>query len=226
MRDSHKPSAAAQRRGPVIGITGNIGVGKSTVAGLLAARGVRVIDADRVVHDLYADPNGALAQEIAAAFGPGVVAPGGALDRAALGRIVFNDAGALAALERLVHPAVVAEVERDLRAVAPRAPVAIEAVKLIESDLAALLDAVWLVAAAPALQAARLRAKGMADGEARRRIEAQTPPAEKIALLRRKRGESVPVIMIDNTGTFAHLRRGVDNAWESTQAALSNTEEK
>ncbi len=222
----HPRSAAAQRRAPVIGITGNIGVGKSTVAGLLAARGVRVIDADRVVHDLYADPNGALAPAIAAAFGAGVVAPGGALDRAALGSIVFNDAGALAALERLVHPAVVAAVERDVRAAAPRTPVAIEAVKLIESDLAALLDAVWLVTAAPAIQAARLRAKGMADDEARRRIEAQTPPAEKIALLRRKRGASAPVMRIDNTGTLAQLRRAVDNAWQSMQAALSNTEER
>ncbi|MDE2817649.1 MAG: dephospho-CoA kinase, partial [Chloroflexota bacterium] len=87
--------AGRRREAPVVGITGNIGTGKSTVAKFLAELGVHVVDADQVVHDLYRDSDSLLVQAVAAEFGGEVLAQDGSLDRAALGRVVFNDAAAL-----------------------------------------------------------------------------------------------------------------------------------
>lgn len=209
-------AAGSPRQAPVIGITGNIGAGKSAVAAVLSELGVHVIDADRVVHDLYAEPNGALVAVVAEAFGTGVLARDGTLDRAALGNKVFGDANALARLEALVHPAVVAEVQKRLAEIAPQTPCAIEAIKLIESDLVMLLDAIWLVAAMPATQIARLRKKGMPPSEARRRLAAQSSLEEKTKFARAKRGVSLPVLTIDNTGSLAQLRARVREVWENT----------
>ena len=214
-----------QRPSPVIGITGNIGTGKSTVSKILAERGVHVIDADHVVHALYADPHSALVEAVADKFGGSVLAQDGTLDRTALGRVVFEDAAALGTLESLVHPAVVAEVQKELVKESPQKPCAIEAIKLIESDLVTMLDAVWIVEASPELQRARLRAKGMPCGEAQRRIDVQSTSEEKIAHLRRKRGASCPVIRIENTGTLADLESNVHKAWESTQTMSRATKE-
>ena len=218
--------AGVQRRAPVIGITGNIGAGKSTVARILGERGVRVIDADRVVHDLYAAPDSALAAAVIAEFGSGIVAQDGSLDRAALGKIVFHEAAALSRLEKIVHPAVVAAVREALDGAAPQTPCAVEAIKLIESDLLTMLAAVWIVVAPAEAQLARLSAKGMQRAEAQRRLDAQATPEAKLALLRRKRGASAPVVTIENTGTLAQLRRGVRDAWQSTQDAWSKAEER
>ena len=162
-RNVRRPAGRAGRRqAPVLGITGNIGTGKSTITKILAEQGVHVIDADRVVHDLYADSSSSLVKAVVAEFGRAIVAPDGTLDRTALGRIVFDDAVALGKLETIVHPAVVAEVQKShLTALSQHTPCAIEAIKLIESDLVGLLDAVWIVVATPELQRARLCAKGM-----------------------------------------------------------------
>ncbi len=211
---------ARRRAGPIVGITGNIGAGKSTVAQMLAECGVHAIDADRVVHGLYDDPDGLLARAIAEEFGAAMLAADGAVDRAALGQAVFANAQALAKLERLVHPVVVAEIERVVQAVAPATPIAIEAIKLIESDLVSLPDAIWLVVAEPAAQLRRLRERGMSDEAAKRRLAVQAPPQAKIAHLRRQRGPSVPVVTIENTGSIAALRAQVRKAWQDTQAML------
>jgi len=103
---------------PVIGLTGGIGSGKSTVADMLAELGARVIDADRIGHEVYR-PGTEGHASVVAAFGPGVVAPDGTIDRRALGSIVFRDPEALARLNALVHPLIAAEVQR--RVVAARA---------------------------------------------------------------------------------------------------------
>lgn len=216
---------AAQQERFIIGITGNIATGKSTVACILSERDVRVIDADQVVHDLYADPGSALVQALAAEFGRNTIAGDGTVDRAALGDVVFNDARALERLETLVHPAVVTEVESLVQAMPIGAPVAVEAIKLIESDLVAMLDAVWIVVATPALQLERLCAKGMTSRAARRRIDAQAPPHEKIAHLRRQRGTDVPVTLLENSGDLTELRARVAQAWMKTEAQLRDTKE-
>ncbi len=218
-------SAGRRREAPVIGITGNIGTGKSTVARLLATLGAHVVDADQVVHRLYRDPESALVQAVAAEFGQDVLAQDGSLDRAALGKVVFNDAAALRKLERIVHPAVVAAVREDLDRTPPHVPFAIEAIKLIESDLVVLLDVVWTVVAPPELQRERLSAKGMSPEEAQRRLEMQPTVEDRIAQLRQKRGASCPVTRIANVGTFADLESTVQDLWGTMQAANPDTKE-
>lgn len=211
--------------GAVIGITGNIATGKSTVASILSEGDVRVIDADQVVHELYTKPGSALVQAVAAEFGNGMLAGDGSVNRAALGEIVFSDARALERLEALVHPAVVSEVQSIVQAMPPGTPVAIEAIKLIESDLVAMLDAVWIVVATPALQLERLSAKGMPSRAARRRIDAQAPPHEKIVHLRRQRGTAVPVTLVENSADLTDLRSQVAKAWTKTNAQLRDDKE-
>ena len=216
---------AGRREAPVIGITGNIGTGKSTAAALLAALGVHVVDADQVVHRLYRDPRSALVQAVAAEFGGRVLAADGTLDRAALGRVVFNDAAALKKLEEIVHPAVVAQVQEELDGTPGHVPIAIEAIKLIESDLVMMLDAVWIVEAPAAVLRDRLSARGMSPGEAQRRLDMQPSVEEKVSLLRQKRGSSCPVTIIDNVGTLGDLESTVRALWNAMQAAMPATKE-
>ena len=153
-RDGHDRRCKAYNRAVyVIGLTGAIAVGKSTVARMLAAKGAAVIDGDQVVHTLYAH-NRALVARIAARFGPAVLAPDGSLDRAALGRTVFPDPAALADLETLVFPEVLAEQEQLLVQAQRerRAVVVLDAVKLVESGAGRLVDELWIVTAPPAAQ--------------------------------------------------------------------------
>ena len=95
----------------LVGLTGGIGSGKSTVSALLAGRGAVIVDADAIVHELQA-PGQPVYDDIIQEFGPDVVGADGALDRAALAGIVFGDSDRLAALNAIVHPAVGAEIAR------------------------------------------------------------------------------------------------------------------
>jgi dephospho-CoA kinase len=166
--------AAGNRRTVRIGITGPIGCGKSTVAGWLAARGAVAIDADAVARAVV-EPGEPALLLVLARFGDGVRAPDGSLDRAALARIVFADPAALEDLEAIIHPAVrpriLAAIAAAERAGAPA--VVIEAIKLVEGDLAALCDETWLVTCAPEEQRARLAGRGVDPEDAVRRIAAQ-----------------------------------------------------
>lgn len=158
----------------VIGITGPIGCGKSTVAAWLADAGATVVDADRVAREVVEPGEPALA-EVLAAFGPGVRRPDGALDRAALGRIAFADPAALVRLEAILHPAVRLLIQRRLDAAAAiGAPaVVVEAIKLVEGGLAEACDEVWLVTCPPDEQRRRLEVRGMPASEIDARIAAQ-----------------------------------------------------
>jgi dephospho-CoA kinase len=217
----------------LIGLTGNIACGKSTVLGMLAARGARVLDADRVTHELQ-QPGTPVYDAIVAAFGPGVLqAPGGPIDRRALGAIVFADPAALRRLEQIAHPAVHARImawlaeqgfdrregearsagERKAdhgghaagRTAHPPAVAVIDAIKLLEAGWKPLLDAVWVVTCAPEQQLARLMAtRGLSEAEARARIAAQPPQAEKVAQAD---------VVIDNSGTLEQTERQVAAAW-------------
>jgi dephospho-CoA kinase len=190
-----------------IGLTGNIATGKSTVAHLLGELGAVVIDADRVVHAVMA-PGSEVWAAVSRAF-PEVVAADGSLDRRRLGSIVFADPEALARLEAIVHPAVRRAIEQRLQALRrrpepPRA-VVVEAIKLLESSLARLCDAVWLVVAPRAVQMERLvRARGLTPEEAALRIDAQPPAEPKRALAD---------VVIVNDGSLDHLRQQVLQAW-------------
>lgn len=187
----------------VIGVTGGIATGKSSVLRLLAERGAATIDADAVYHHLIS-PGGQLVEPIAARFGPDMVAADGSIDRRALAGIVFADPAALADLDRITHPAVVAEVERQVAAAGARI-VAVDAVKLIESGMADQCDSVWLVVCDPAIQRARLmKRNGLSAEEADLRLTAQPDEA-----FRRSRAD----VVIDNSGSLEDLATQVDVAY-------------
>jgi dephospho-CoA kinase len=186
----------------VIGVTGSIATGKSSVLRLLAEHGVTTIDADAVYHALIG-PGGPLIRPIADRFGRDVIADDGSIDRRMLAGIVFADRRALADLEAVTHPAVIAAV-LDRITSARRPIVAVDAIKLIESGMADSCDSVWLVVCDPAVQKARLMARNdLTSDEADLRLAAQPNEAD-----RRKRAD----IVIDNSGDVAALERQVDAA--------------
>lgn len=188
----------------VIGLTGNIGVGKSTVRRLLAERGAISIDADRVAHAVM-EPGQPAYRAIVACFGPQIAPNGGPIDRLRLGQIVFNDPAALADLEACVHPAVFQVIQSQV-ASAHASVVVIEAIKLLEAGLSRrLCRQVWVVTAPRAQQIARLMAtRGLNEAEAALRVDAQGPQADKIA--------QADVVLV-NDGDLSHLRAQVDRAW-------------
>ena len=148
----------------VVGLTGSIGMGKSTAASMLRRMRVPLFDADQVVHQLLA-PGGAAVTPVMAMF-PGVTTAEGGIDRALLGRRVFGDPEALGRLERIIHPMVAAREKQFLaRARARRKPVAVLDVPLLfESRGATRCDSVVVVSAPPMLQRQRvLRRPGMTE---------------------------------------------------------------
>jgi dephospho-CoA kinase len=205
--------AGSGRRPFVIGVTGNIACGKSTVLRLLAERGAETIDADAVYHGLIR-PGAALWRALRDRFGEGVVAPDGTIDRRALGAVVFSDRAALAELDALTHPAVVAEI-RSTIARSDAEVLAIDAVKLIESGLGAVCDQIWIVTCRPEQQVARLMARnGLAREEAVRRVSAQPEIAAKLA-----RAD----VVIDNGGSIEETRFQVEAAWAELPSARTGT---
>ena len=166
----------AVRRTLVIGITGPIGCGKSTVARWLSTlHGGESVDADQVARDVLA-PGTTEVEDVYARFGSDLRRPDGSLDRAALGRVVFSDPRALAVLEGIVHPAVRERILAAIELAKGRGAeaVVIEAVKLVEGGLADMCDEVWLVTCDPATQLERLLGRGEAEDDASARIAAQT----------------------------------------------------
>lgn len=188
----------------VIGLTGNIGTGKSVVRRMLEHLGAYGIDADALSHRAMA--HGAPGyQPILSAFGSWVLAPDGEIDRTKLGRLVFNDPDALLTLERIVHPLVNQAVEF-LAKRAGQKVIVIEAIKLLESSLIANCDSVWVTYASPQIQIARLvQKRHMSDADARQRITAQPPQEEKIA---------AATVVIRNELDFEDTWRQVSNAWQ------------
>lgn len=188
----------------LIGLTGNIATGKSTVARMLARLGATVIDADKVAHEVMRAGTPVHAA-IAATFGQEFLGEDGEIDRARLGSVVFADPDALARLERIVHPAVIEEVGRRTAA-APAPVVVVEAIKLIEAGMAVGCDSLWVTTCPAELQVRRLMAdRRLSRGEAELRVQMQPPQEEKIA-----RAD----VVIYTGGTLAQTRVQVEAAWE------------
>jgi dephospho-CoA kinase len=201
-----------------IGLSGGIGSGKSIVARMFAAEGAVVIDADAIVHELQA-PGTPLCAEIAAAF-PGVLDAHGALDRAALGAIVFRDPEARRRLEAIVHPKVGAEFARRVaeareagaRVLVLDIPLLFEGRRAGTGSAARMhFDATVLVYAPEALQVERQVSRDAASREeALRRVRAQLPIEEKKALAD---------YVIDNSGSLEETLRQVREVLRRVLAA-------
>lgn len=189
----------------ILGVTGNIATGKSTVVKMLAEKGAHHIDSDEVYHDLIA-PGEPLLHRLVEEFGKNILAKDGSLNRKALGSIVFYNPKALQRLDEITHPAIIAESDRRALEI-EEGVVILDAVKLIESGHADVCDQVWLVTAPMDTQVERLmRRNRIDDNEAWARVEAQPPLGPKLA-----RAD----IVIRNDGTLADLQKQVDTAWSN-----------
>ena len=188
----------------MIGLTGNIATGKSVVRKMLEHLGAFGLDADALSHQAIAR-GGPAYTGVVQLFGEWLLSDQGEINRAKLARIVFADPDALAKLEALIHPLVGQAVDFLVRRT--KASVAVvEAIKLIESGLANDADALWVVHVPESMQEARLIAKRkLTPAEARQRIAAQSPQADKLNRAH---------VVIDNSGTF-------EDTWNQVQAAFN-----
>jgi len=192
----------------LIGLTGGIGSGKSTVSARLAERGGVVVDADAIVRELQSPGQPVLARMVEG-FGAEILHADGTLDRQAVADRVFSDPAALAALNAIVHPAVGAEIGRRLEAEADTDHVVILDVPLLvesgRTDLAGMI----VVDVDPELAVERLVAhRGFSAADARSRITRQVSRKERLAKAD---------FVIDNSGPIADLTPQIDAAWEWIQ---------
>lgn len=162
-----------------IGLTGNIACGKSTVANLLVERGWTHIDTDQLAREVVAPGSEGL-RRIVETFGPGVLAPTGALNREALGQVVFADDEKRRLLNNITHPAI-ARLTLDHLAAAP-GHVVVSVPLLFEANMVELFDEVWVVAAREETQLARILSRdNLTETQARARMAAQAPLGPKMA---------------------------------------------
>lgn len=189
-----------------VALTGGIGSGKSTVAGLLAARGAVIVDADAIAREIV-EPGQPALEDIVKAFGARVLAPDGRLDRAALAHIVFGDSDALARLNAITHPRIAARSAERLAAAPPDAVVVYDMPLLVEQGPAALdgWDAIIVVDAPEDLRVSRLVARGLSADDARARLRAQASREERLAIASH---------VIDNSGSEEALPAQVDALWD------------
>jgi len=193
----------------LIGLTGNIATGKSTVCDILTQLGARVIDADLVAHAVLRRGSAAWRQ-LVQAFGYDILQYDGTVDRRKLGALVFDDAEKLQTLEQLTHPAVGTELALMIRDAldepdADTAILVVEAVKLYESGIHEFMDALWVVTAPRAEQKRRLmQDRGMSQAEAEARLNAQPALKEKLERA---------AVTIDNGGSIETLRVQVMRAF-------------
>ncbi len=188
----------------LIGLTGGIGSGKSSVSAALARRGALVVDADAIVHELQR-PGTVVFDEMVERFGPGIVAADGTLDRPAVAAIVFADPEALSDLGGIVHPRVHEEIERRVAEAAGTDQVVVLDIPLLDRNGWPGLEGTIVVDLDPEVAVERLVAhRGMPEADARARIANQADRQHRLALAD---------FVIDNSGTLEDLEGEVDRAW-------------
>jgi len=188
----------------VVGLTGGIGAGKSTVAQLLAGRGAHVVDADRIAREVV-EPGGAAYAAVVERFGSGVVGPDGALDRAALAGIVFGDPQARADLEAITHPAIQAAMAERMLARADTDDVVVLDIPLLKARREHMAGVIVVDVPEEVAVARLVGQRGFAEEDARARIAAQIGREERRA---------IADVVIDNSGDRSHLEAEVDRAWD------------
>ena len=195
----------------VIGLTGGIGSGKSTVSQYLAELGAAVIDADKVGHEAF-KPNTAAWHDVVAAWGSDVLAPGGEVDRKKLGQIVFSNPEALSRLNQIMHPRMYdmmkAQIEEYRRQGA--AVVMVEAAILIEANWTPLVDEVWVAVAPESMVIERVKQqRGQEAAQTQARIRSQLPAEERV-----KQAD----VVIENDGSLEELKAKVKELWAKLHA--------
>jgi dephospho-CoA kinase len=193
----------------LVGLTGGIGAGKSTVGSMLATRGAVVVDADVLAREAIA-PGTPGFERVVELFGEEVLTPTRDLDRERIAAIVFDDEGKRRALEGIVHPEVGRRIAEKVREHAGTDRVVVlDSPLLIETGAYEGCDVVIVVRTSVQTQVTRLVARGMEETDARARIAAQLPTERKVA---------VADLVIDNEGTKEDLDREVDRIWEELRA--------
>ncbi len=205
-------SSGAQNRGKhprvprIIGLTGGIASGKSTVAKILRELGAPIVDADQVARDVV-EPGTPALEEIVARFGPEVVDADGRLERKRLGDIVFADDDARAALNAIIHPRIAAASQQRIAALAAAGePIVVyEAALIVENKLTSWMEALIVVSVSRGVQVPRLMARDGIDAiAAEARLAAQLPLEDKVA---------VADYVVDNSGTLEQTRAQVERLW-------------
>ena len=218
-RKGNRGAIAPKRPGLyVVGLTGGIATGKSTVSQMLTELGAEVIDADKLARQVV-EPGSNGFLQVTAAFGPGIVSEKGELDRKELGKIVFSCEDARKALEAIIHPLVFELIEDTLALRAQEwqecgeiGVIVLDVPLLYETGADRFADEVWVVWACQKTQENRLMERdGFAQKEAQLRIQAQMPLKEKAWLADR---------VVRNQGSLDDTRRQVEVFWDSTQKEL------
>ena len=194
----------------VIGLTGGIASGKSTVSRFLAELGAVVIDADRVGHEAF-KPGTKLFDAVVAAFGRQIVTPSGDIDRNKLGKMVFGSHELLARLNQIMHPRIYDEVKAQLESNRQQGVgvVVLEAALLLEAGWTSLVDEVWVTVASESTALRRLKKRmGLSEAEALARVRSQMTVEEKL-----KRAD----VVINNDGDLTELKTKVSKLWRKLQ---------
>ena len=188
----------------LVGLTGGIGAGKSTVSAMLARRGAVIVDADEITREVQR-PGSPVLADIAERFGAAVIAADGSLDRAAVAAVVFNDAEALADLNRIVHPAVGQEIARRIAEQADTERIVVLDIPLLTENPRSGLAGTIVVDVPVEVAVSRLVGdRGMDEADARARIARQASREDRLA---------TADFVVDNSGDRAALERRVDELW-------------
>lgn len=189
----------------LVGLTGGIGSGKSTVSAALAARGAVIVDADAIVRDVQ-QPGSPVLQQLAERFGPQVLAADGSLDRAAVAAVAFSDPEALKDLNKIVHPAVGAEMTARVMAQRDSDRVVVMDIPLLTENPREGLQGVIVVDVPTEVQVERLvKYRGFDEADAMARIGKQATRQQRLA---------TATFVVDNSGDLDALAAQIDALWQ------------
>lgn len=201
----------------VIGLTGGIASGKSTVANILAGLGARIIDADKIAREIV-EPGKPAWEEIKLTFGPQYLKFDGSIDRRALGNLIFSDATARQKLNAITHPLIKKEITDRVavyRKQEPSGVIVIEAPLLLEAGMQPMVDEIWVVTAPEEVRLKRLMARdNLSREEALQRLKSQLPEEERLKYATR---------IIDTSKDIATTTAIVKAIWQELQRRMKGS---